>query len=138
MLDGGSLLYQLPWPRGTTFDLICTVYVDCVKKFRHPIIVFDGYEAGPLTKDITHLRRSGGVVGAKVNFDVSSKKEQFLAHANNKQRFVDKFSQKLEAADCHVVQVRGNADILIATTTVTSAAESPTTVIGETLTSWFC
>jgi len=48
------------------------------------------YEAGPSTKDTTHLRRSGGVVGAKVNFDgstpVASKKEHFLAHANNKRK----------------------------------------------------
>ena len=135
VLDGGSLLYRLPWPRGTTFDLICTMYVDYVKKFRQPTIVFDGYEAGPSTKDTTHLRRSGGVVGAKVNFNgstpVASKKEQFLAHANNKQRFVDMLSQKLEAADCHVVQARGDADVLIAKTAVASAAESPTTVIGE-------
>lgn len=84
VLDDGSLLYRLPWPRGTTFDLICTMYVDYVKKFRQPTIVFDGYEAGPSTKDSTHVRRSGGVVGAKANFDgstpVASKKEHFLAH----------------------------------------------------------
>ena len=92
------------------------MHVDYVKKFRQPTIVFDGYEAGPSTKDTTHLRRSGGVVGAKVNFDgstpVTSKKEQFLAQANNKQRFVDMLSQKLEAADCPVVQARGDADVL--------------------------
>lgn len=135
VLDGGSLLYRLPWPRGTTFDSICTMYVNYVKKFPQPTIVFDGYEAGPSTKDTTHLRRSGGVVGAKVNFDgstpVASKKEHFLAHANNKQRFVDMLSQKLEAAGCHVLQAVGDADVLIANTAVARAAESPTTVVGE-------
>lgn len=135
VLDGGSLLYRLPWPRGTTFDSICTMYVDYVKKFRQPTIVFDGYEAGPSTKDTTHLRRSGGVVGAKIYFDgstsVASKKEHFLAHANNKQRFVDTLTEKLVAADCHVLQAVGNADVLIAKTAVSRAAESPTTVIGE-------
>ena len=73
VLDGGSLLYRLPWPRGTTFDSICTMYVNYIKKFPQPTIVFDGCEAGPSTKDTTHLRRSGGVVvGAKVNFDGST------------------------------------------------------------------
>ena len=135
VLDGGSLLYRLPWPRGTTFDSICTMYVDYVKKFPQHTVVFDGYEAGPSKKDTTHLRRSGGVVGARVNFDgttpLASKKEHFLAHASNKQRFVDMLSQKLEAANCHVLQAEGDADVLIAKTAVSIAAENPTTVIGE-------
>lgn len=40
-------------------------------------------------------------------------------------------SQKLDAADCHVLQGEGDADALIAKTAVACAAESPTTVIGE-------
>ena len=40
-------------------------------------------------------------------------------------------SQKLEAADCHVLQAVGDDDVLIANTAVASAAESTTTVIGE-------
>ena len=78
---------------------------------------------------------SSSDLSCKANFDgstpVASKKERFLAHANNKQRFVDMLSQKLEAADCHVLQAVGDADVLIANTAVASAAESPTTVIGE-------
>ena len=61
-------------------------------------------------------------MGAKVNFDgstpVASRKEHFPAHANNKQRFVDMLSQKLEAAGCHVLQAVGDADVLIANTAV--------------------
>jgi len=110
------------------------MYVNYIKKFPQPTIVFDGYEAGPSTKDITHLRRSGGVVGAKVNFNgstpVASKKEHFLAHANNKRRFVDMLSQKLQAAGCHVLQAVGDADVLTANTAVARAAESPTKVVG--------
>ncbi|KAA0187373.1 hypothetical protein HAZT_HAZT009519 [Hyalella azteca] len=55
VLDGGSLLPRLPWPSGATFDSICIMYVDFVRKFQQPTIVFDGYMAGPSTKDITHL-----------------------------------------------------------------------------------
>lgn len=111
------------------------MYVDYVNKFSQPTVVFNGYQAGQSTKDTTHLRRSGGVVGAQANFDcstpVASKKEHFLAHANNKQLFVDMLSQQLEAADCHVLQAEGDADVLIAKTAVASAADSPTTLIGE-------
>ena len=52
VLDGGSLLYRLPWPRDKTFDSICTMYVDYVKRFSQRTIVIDGYEACPSTKAI--------------------------------------------------------------------------------------
>ncbi len=67
VLDGGSLLHRLLWPRGPTFDSICTMYVDYVENFT--TIMFDGYEIGPSTKNNTHLRRSGGVMSVNVNFD---------------------------------------------------------------------
>jgi len=142
VLDGGSLLYRLPWPRGTTFDSICTMYVNYIKKFPQPTIVFDGYEAGPSTKDTTHLRRSGDVVGAKVNFDgstpVASKKEHFLAHANNKQRFVDMLSQKLDAAGCHVLQA---VVMLMFSLPIQQWPEQPRAQpqwLEKTLIFWFC
>ncbi len=69
VLDGRSFLYRPPWPRGATFDSICTMYVDYVETLTRPTILFDGYEIGPSRKDTTHLRPSGGVMGAKVNFD---------------------------------------------------------------------
>ena len=135
VLDGGSLLYRLPWSRGATFGSICHMYVDYVKKFLHPTIVFDGYIAGPSTKDITHTRRLGGIVGAKVNFNASTpfttKKEQFLTNASNKQAFISLLSQKLVSAGCHVLQADGDADVLIAKTAVACAAEHSTTIIGE-------
>ena len=39
-IDGGSLLYRLPWARGSTFATVCKMYVDYVKKFKQPTIVF--------------------------------------------------------------------------------------------------
>ena len=124
------------------FDSICTMYVNYIKKFPQPTIVFDGYEAGPSTKDTTHLRRSGDVVGAKVNFDgstpVASKKEHFLAHANNKQRFVDMLSQKLDAAGCHVLQA---VVMLMFSLPIQQWPEQPRAQpqwLEKTLIFWFC
>ena len=49
---------------------MCDMYVNNVcKKYFKPIIVFDGYLAGHLTKYMAHLRRSGGVIGAEVKFN---------------------------------------------------------------------
>ncbi|KAK7485546.1 hypothetical protein BaRGS_00023234 [Batillaria attramentaria] len=94
ILDGGSLLHRLPWPRGETFGGICDLYANFViRHYGMPTIVFDGYDLGPSTKDMAHLRRSGGVVGTPVNFTpdmrVSQKKEQFLANSINKREDAD-------------------------------------------------
>ncbi|KAA0183913.1 hypothetical protein HAZT_HAZT007593, partial [Hyalella azteca] len=54
----------------------------------------------------------------------TTKKEQFLANASNKQEFVNMLSQKLVSAGCHVLQAEGNADVLIAKTAVDTNPES--------------
>ncbi|CAG2250735.1 unnamed protein product [Mytilus edulis] len=69
VLDGGSLLHRIQWPRGVTFGRIADLYVDHVcRKYNTAIVVFDGYENGPSTKDPTHQRRTKGIVGTKVLF----------------------------------------------------------------------
>ncbi|GFR90590.1 hypothetical protein ElyMa_002571700 [Elysia marginata] len=41
VIDGGSLLYRLAWPRGSTFERICSMYVDFVhRKYFKPVAVF--------------------------------------------------------------------------------------------------
>ena len=136
VIDGGSLLHRLLWPRGSTFNAVCKMYVDYVcREFTQPVVVFDGYLAGPSTKDIAHLQRTGGVVGVQVNFDgemtITSKKEHFLANSRNKQKFVTMLGEKLHAAGCKVVHADGDADVLIVQTSVTCASVTSTTVIGE-------
>ncbi|KAL9983208.1 hypothetical protein ACROYT_G005347 [Oculina patagonica] len=55
LLDGGALLHRIPWPRGETYDTICSRYLTYViNKYRSGTVVFDGYESGPSTKDRTH------------------------------------------------------------------------------------
>ncbi|CAG2250734.1 unnamed protein product [Mytilus edulis] len=100
VLDGGSLLHRIQWPRGVTFGRIADLYVDHVcRKYNTAIVVFDGYENGPSTKDPTHQRRTKGIVGTKVLFKedtpFKSKKEQFLG--NGKQT-------KLYKSSCGTLQ----------------------------------
>ena len=69
VFDGGSLIQGLSWKRGDTFKCHCNSWVDYVqRKYITPIIEFDGYKAGPSTKDTTHLWRRHGLMGAQVNF----------------------------------------------------------------------
>lgn len=98
VVDGGSLLHHLPWSRNVTFGTICQRCVDYVhEKYRDPTVVCDGYEASPSTKDITHKRRSGGMIGAQDNFVegmyVKTKKEMFVTNTTNKQRFIRMLSE---------------------------------------------
>ncbi|MCG8032824.1 MAG: hypothetical protein JAZ03_11705 [Candidatus Thiodiazotropha taylori] len=107
------------------------MYVDYVnRKYRNAAVVFDGYEDGPSTKDATHLRRTGASVGPKVNFSsdmvITSRKEEFLANQDNKQRFIHLLSEKLLDAGCTVYQAKGDADVLIAQTVVESAGTKAT------------
>ena len=83
ILDGGALLHRIPWTQGNTYDEICQQY--CCYVASHdgtPMIVFDGYEDCPNTKDAAHRRRAGTTIATTVHFSGShvfkGKKEDFL------------------------------------------------------------
>ena len=69
VLDGGALLYRIPWPRGSsTYQDICRLYCSYVtKKYGNAIVVFDGYN-DMSTKNMTHQRRAAGKGRAAVTF----------------------------------------------------------------------
>ena len=73
--DGGALLHRIPWPRGSTYDSVCLLYVRYVtQRYGRCAIVFDGSKDEPSTKDATHLRRTGASTGVTVNFTGAIKK----------------------------------------------------------------
>ena len=82
----------------------------------------DGCNAGPGTKDTRHLRRTKGLVGPKVNFvgsmPLKIKKEHFLSNCENKQRFIDMLSSKLQGHGIKTLHVESDADLLIVQTAV--------------------
>lgn len=55
----------------------------------------------------------------------------FLANTTNKQKFIHMLSAKLQEKGIKTVHAAGDADVLIATTSVNSASRCPTTLIGE-------
>lgn len=89
--------------------------------------MFDGYHNGPTTKNVAHLQRSGGGMGAQVNFTcdvmISSKKEHFLADTTNKKTFLLMLGEYLRKDGCTILHADGDA--------VLSATHAPTTLIGE-------
>ena len=126
----------IAWTVGATYDQICEQYsAYVIRKYGRAIVVFDRYSDTPSTKDCAHMRRSGGTIGATVQFTPSmalqTKKEEFLSNKQNKQRFIALLSKRLEQAGCEIHQARGDADVLIVQTALTSAAERETVLIGD-------
>ena len=135
-LDGGALLHRIPWNDGSTYEEIWqqnVTYVD--HHYSKPAVVFDGYKSGPITKDSTQQRRAGKHPGAAVQFSRSmvfvGKKTDFLANKENKQRFIDLLSDKLECHGCQTDHAKSDADLLIVQTAIAAAASQPnkTTVV---------
>ena len=136
VLDGGALLHRVPWTKGATYDQIFEQYsAYVIRKYGRTIDVFDGYSDNPSTNDCAHIRRSGGTIGVTVHFICSmalqTMKEEFLSNKYNKQRFIAFLSQRLEQAGCEIHQARGDTDVLIVHTALTSAAKQETVLVGD-------
>ena len=137
VLDGGSLLHRIPWKDAKTYDDICSRYInhiDTTYKESLVTIVFDGYSAGPSTKDVTHLRRTRAI-GPDVTFEgemsFNLKKDDFLSNPRNKERFIKYLGSKLQHAGRRVLYAKADADVLIVKTAIESAENNDTVLVGE-------
>lgn len=98
-------------------------------------VVFDGYAEGPSIKDDTHVRCKGSKIGLSVNFTAytinRSKKEEFLANKNNKQKFINLLSESLKQVVYNVLNAGADADLFIVKTAVELAESARTVVVGD-------
>ena len=62
---------------------------------------------------------------------LKTKKEHFLSNCENKQRFIDMLSSKLQEHGVKTLHAESDANLLIVQTAVDLAANSATTVAGE-------
>ena len=136
VLDGGALLHRVPWPRGNgTYRDVLAAYTSYVsRKYGRPTVVFDGYD-DISTKYSTQKRRAAGKVAPTISFtedmQVTSKREEFLSNAKNKQRFINLLSDALRRANCQVKQAPGDADVTIVRAAVDSGQSTPTVLVGD-------
>ncbi|CAC5369996.1 unnamed protein product [Mytilus coruscus] len=135
VIDGGSLLYRIPWIKGQTFSQICMKYIDHIRKrFSNPTIVMDGYNSSS-TKDITHLRRSKGAQSNTITFTrdmpLRIKKETFLLNQSNKQRFVEILMDTFQEHSVEAIQAKEDADLLIVKTAVEKSNRQEVVIYGE-------
>ncbi|VDI78343.1 Hypothetical predicted protein [Mytilus galloprovincialis] len=136
VLDGGSLIHRLPWAKGATVDTICMTYVNYVNNhYTDATVVFDGYPSVPTTKDVTHFRRTKGILSPKVNFNndtpIKTKKDEFLSNSENKQHFINTLGEKLKDGHVQVIHAEDDADLKIVLTAIEKSKQHTTTVIGE-------
>ena len=98
------------------------------------IVVFDGYYDGPSVTDTTHLRR-GSTNAVAVHCDLLStftvKKDVFLRNNQNKQCLINMLSEKLKEVGCNTIHAAGDADVTIALSAVSAAANRETVVIAD-------
>ena len=64
------------------------------------IVVFDGYESGLSTKDMTHSRCTTKFVSRTINFSISTRcvglKERLSANTSNKERMIHLIGDTLQ------------------------------------------
>ena len=134
VLDGGTLLHRVPWPRGNgTYRDVLAAYTSYVsRKYGRPTVVFDGYD-DISTKYSTQKQRAAGKVAPTISFtndmQVTSKREEFLSNAKNKQRFINLLSDALRPANCQVKQAPGDTDVTIVRAAVDSGQSTPTVLV---------
>ena len=99
------------------------------------MVVFDWYSDKPMTKECAYMRRSGGTISVTVHFisniALQTKKEEFLSNKHNKERCIALLSQRMKQAGCEIHQARGDADVLIVQTELTSADKQETVLVGD-------
>ena len=138
---GGALLRRIPWQLGDTYGKILQDYGNYVTKhYGQAVVVFDGYEAGPSTKDSTYQRQTG-CEGRKVTFNLSMKlqlkKYDFLSNKENKQRFLGLLGEHLAIRGCGIAHATGDADVPIVQAAITVPDTCEAVPVGMTLTCLF-
>lgn len=137
VIDGGSLLQKLPWPKSITYHKLCDLYIQYLERhYPRAIVVFDGYGGGPTTKDETHQRRIGKEMGVDVDVRgdmlLEMKKKSFLANPRNKQKFINLLGSLLsEQPDIQVQHAEGDADYDIVISACTISMTQHVAIVGE-------
>jgi len=120
VLDGGALLHKVRWEVKSTFQEVCAQYSRYVqKKYGKCLIVFDGYNDCPSTKDHEHSRRSlKKKCSAKVRCSdtnrITMRQDDFLSRSENKAWFIELLSAHLTTYDNTLFNCKDDADTQIA------------------------
>jgi len=118
VLDGGSLLHRVKWPKTGLYIDVVQLYIQYVKNNygSHVTIIFDGYGNGPSTKDHEHDRRTktgtacAPIIKVMESNPIYSQQSLFLANDKNKCDFIKLLSEHLTRNGQTVIQAISDAD----------------------------
>ena len=137
VIGGGAMLQRLPWPKASTYGSICQLYRSYIcNHYQNALVVFDGYENGPSTKDETHQRRVGSELGVDVDLGqdmmLMMKKTPFLANPRNKQKLIYLLASEIQKEECvDAKHAREDADVDIVQSACAISTTCPVIVVGD-------
>ena len=137
IVDGGYLLYKVPWSVRQTIQQITENFKSYIKARygEHHTVVFDGGYLQASTKDTVHIRRAKQRVKKKLqpclNNNSTINRREFLLNYTNKQAFLLSLGSALEKSGIHIIHADGDADLLIVKTALEKAKYHSTVIVGE-------
>ena len=100
VIDGGSLIHKVKWPKKVTYKDIVQRYVSYVcAKYGESCIVFDDYGQDSSIKDHEHQLRIGKTcadIQLNKNMEAHNNQQAFLSNKKNKTQFIALLSQYLK------------------------------------------
>ncbi|GBO03011.1 hypothetical protein AVEN_189506-1 [Araneus ventricosus] len=124
VLDRGSLIHRVVWPKQATFGNVYIIYMSYIKRHYgdEVTVVFDGYtESSVNTKVIERQRRRMKRTSRELIFNESTvlldPQIQFLSNLANKERF-NSLSNHLENVCICTFIATNDADVHIVKTTI--------------------
>lgn len=135
VIDGGMLLYRVPWKINEKFSIICNNYILYIRRNygSNVIVVFDGYSSNNI-KSAERIRRSRKQKCADIFFNeempITVAQEKFLSNEKNNMSFIILLTNKLKENNISVAQAPDDADTLIVKTAL-SLTNSKTVIVSE-------
>ena len=136
VVDGGWLVHKVKWQPGGTYADIAAQYVSFVAKHfgSSALVVFDGYESGPTTKDHEHGRRaelSSPDVLLSGEKPAYRNQSAFLCNGRNKAKFVAFLTAAFKDKGYAVQQSVDDADTVIVSAALELAGNTEVTVVAN-------
>lgn len=137
IVDGGYLLYKVPWSVRQTIQEITENFKSYIKARygEHHTVVFDGGYLQASTKDTVHIRREKQRVGKNLqpslNNNFTINRREFLLNYTNKHAFILSLCSALAENGINIIHAEGDADLLIVKTALEKAKYHPTVIVGE-------
>ena len=138
VIDGGGLLHCVPWTANVKFARIFESYTRFIKANLSTqsvtTVVFDSYPEHPTTKDSVHAARyptASLLVHITPDTVLDIKKNVFLTNYKNKQSFVNRLRETLQAAGIVTLAAEDDADRDVVVTALQKLETSDVTIFGD-------